>query len=122
MRIPRITLLALAALTINVRAAEPTKLGLKTESFDRDPGWESFNNRITPKNPKTVVQDFGYGQTTHAAKTPGEIGGQISRASEPAFYALRIGSRTLDEKLRASGTFAVTKTSGSAGVFFGFFR
>ncbi|MGZ4975167.1 MAG: hypothetical protein ACXWDN_20585, partial [Limisphaerales bacterium] len=44
------------------------------------------------------------------------------RASEPAYYADKIGSKTLDDALSASGTFAITKTSGGAGVFFGFFR
>ena len=50
------------------------------------------------------------------------MGGQVWRASEPAYYADKIGPRTLDDKLSASGTFALTKTSGSSGIFFGFFR
>src|SRR5262249_28654591 len=48
--------------------------------------------------------------------------GLVTRASEPAFYADKIGPRTLDDRLSASGTFAITKTTGGAGVFFGFFR
>jgi hypothetical protein len=100
-------------------AAQPQ---LKTESFDRDPNWEGSNNRIVPKGLKTVVQDFGYSATSHASAAPGEIGGQVNRASEPAYYAENIGAMTLNDKLSASGTFAVTQTSGGAGVFFGFFR
>lgn len=122
MRIPCIVFVTLAATAMFAHADGSTKLALKTESFDHDPGWEASNNRIVPKNLKTVVQDFGYSQTAHAAKSPGEIGGQITRASDPAFYADKIGNKTLDDKLSASGTFAVTKTSGGAGVFFGFFR
>ena len=122
MRNPCLAVLALVSAATLIRADEPANSRLKTESFDHDPGWESFNNRIVPKKQKTVVQDFGYSKTTHAAKTPGEIGGQITRAAEPASYAANIGSKTLDDKLSASGTFAVTKTSGGAGVFFGFFR
>lgn len=95
---------------------------IRTESFDHDPGWEALNNRIMPKELKTVVQDFGYTNSSHASKSPGELGGLITRASEPAYYAKNIGRKTLDDRLSASGAFAVTKTSGGAGVFFGFFR
>ena len=44
------------------------------------------------------------------------------RASVPAFYADKIGPLTLDDPFSASGTFALTKTTGSSGVFFGFFK
>jgi len=98
------------------------QLALKSESFDRDPGWEAHNNRLLPKEYPTVVQDFGYSNTNLAGKSPGEMGGLITRAFEPAFYADKIGPKTLDDKLSASGTFAVTKTVGGGGLFFGFFR
>src|SRR5438105_4172389 len=103
-------------------ADDQPKTGLKTESFDTDPGWEGHNNRVVPELPPTVVQDFGYSKTTFAGKEKGEIGGQVTRASEPAYYADRIGPVTLDDKLSASGTFALTKTTAGGGVFFGFFR
>ena len=115
-------LMALAAIVTLARGADPAKPGTKSESFDRDPDWEAYNNRIVPKKAATIVQDFGYSKTDHAAKAPGEIGGQVWRASEPAYYADKIGPKTLDDKLSASGTFALTKSSGSAGIFFGFFR
>src|SRR5207237_6771973 len=60
--------------------------------------------------------------TNFGGKAAGELGGQVTRAAEPAYYADKIGPVTLDDKLSASGTFAVTKTSGGGGVFFGFFR
>ncbi|HEY7331002.1 MAG TPA: hypothetical protein VH592_25420 [Gemmataceae bacterium] len=104
------------------RGEDNPKTILKTEPFDRDPGWEAHNNRIVPKEYPTIVQDFGYTKTNFAGKSPGELGGQVWRASEPAYYAAKIGPKTLDDKLSASGTFAFTKTSGGAGVFFGFFR
>jgi hypothetical protein len=75
-----------------------------------------------PKRGPTVTQDFGFSKTNLAAKAAGELGGQVARASEPAFYADKIGPVTLDEKLTASGTFALTKTTAGGGVFFGFFR
>src|SRR5439155_21128553 len=44
------------------------------------------------------------------------------RASEPAFYADKFEAKTLEDKLTASGTFAITKTTGGSGLFFGFFH
>lgn len=106
----------LTAVTLSAHSAT------KTEHFDNDPQWEGFNNHIAPKEPKPITQDFGYSATHHAGNSAGELGGQITRAAEPAFYADKIGTKTLDDKLSASGTFAFTKTSGSSGIFFGFFR
>jgi hypothetical protein len=115
-------LAALPAAVVPSIAADPAAPALKSESFDRDPGWEALNNRVIPKDPPTVVQDFGYSPTNHAGKSMGEIGGRITRASEPAYYADKIGPKTLDDELHASGSFALTRTTGGGGVFFGFFR
>lgn len=120
-RLPVLLVTAVAAATIGY-AADPPKRTLKSESFDRDPGWEAQNNRIVPATYPTIVQDFGYGPTKFAGKAAGEMGGSVTRASEPAFYADKIGPRTLDDKLSASGSFAITKTTPGGGVFFGFFR
>jgi hypothetical protein len=117
--------LVAAALLISFsagRGEDDPKSTLKTEHFDSDPSWEAHNNRIVPKEYPTIIQDFGYSKTNFAGKAPGEMGGQVWRASEPAYYAAKIGPKTLDDKLSASGTFALTKTSGGAGIFFGFFR
>jgi len=95
---------------------------LKTESFDRDPGWEGHNNHILPKQLLVVKQDFGFSATNIAGKSPGEIGGRIQRSTTPASYAAEIPVKTLDDKFSASGSFAITKTEGGAGVFFGFFN
>ena len=53
-------------------AAEPQPTVLKTEHFDRDPGWEEHHNRIVPAKLPVVTQDFGYGATRHASLEPGE--------------------------------------------------
>src|SRR5688572_17741477 len=96
---------------------------LKTEHFDADPGWEGRHNRIIHKEYPTITQNFGYNASTNfAGKAAGELGGEVTRASEPAFYGDKIGPKTLDDKLSAAGTFAITKTTGGGGVFFGFFR
>ncbi len=94
----------------------------KSESFDKDPGWEGHNNRIVPGRLPTVTQDFGYSKTHFAGSAAGELGGRVTRASVPAFYADKIGRVTLDHKLSASGSFALTKTTPGGGIFFGFFR
>lgn len=120
--------LALAAAilcpVVAATAGEQLSVGevLKTEGFDRDPGWDSHDNRVLPKAYPTIVQDFGYCRTNVAGQAAGEMGGQVWRASEPAYYGDKIGPRTLDDKLSASGTFALTQTSAGSGVFFGFFR
>ena len=80
----------------------------RTEHFDRDPGWDSHNNRATIPEQRTVRQDFGYSRTSHAGGRVGEVGGFLSGAAEPAYYAQRIPARTFDEVLTASGTLACT--------------
>lgn len=98
------------------------RASLKTEAFDQDPHWEGFNNRVAPRRVPTVAQDFGYTNSNVAGAGPGEIGGNIWRSSTPASYAAKIPAKTLHDKLTASGTFAITATSGSSGVFFGWFN
>ncbi len=39
---------------------------VKIEHFDKDPGWEGFNNRVVPAKLVTVSQDFGYSPTNFA--------------------------------------------------------
>ncbi len=95
---------------------------LKRESFDKDPGWDARNNRLTPKAYPTVTQNFGYSPTNFAGQAAGEMGGLVTRAFEPAFYGAKIAPKTLHDKLSASGSFALTKTTPGGGIFFGFFR
>ena len=94
----------------------------KTEHFDKDPDWEGFNNRVELKKAPTVTQDFGYSATQFAGDAKGEVGGRIQRAAKPAYYADKIGVKTLNDKLTASGTFALTATSANGGLFFGWFN
>lgn len=106
-----------------VRSQEETKFVLKTEHFDRDPGWEGHNNRIVPKKVLMVKQDFGFSATGFAGKAAGEIGGVIQRSTTPASYAALLApAKTLDDKLTASGSFAIKGATPGAGVFFGFFN
>jgi hypothetical protein len=66
------------------------------ESFDRDPGWEGQNDRAGSPEPRAIRQDFGYSRTAHAGGRAGEIGGFLSPAAEPAYYAKVIPTATLE--------------------------
>jgi hypothetical protein len=79
------------------------------ESFDRDPNWDGRNNRALKPEPQTVRQDFGFSATRHAGGTSnGEIGGLLTPAAEPAYYAKRIAPATFKDRLAASGKLACT--------------
>src|SRR2546421_33276 len=85
--------------TVQSRAmGEQPPLVLRSQSFDRDPGWEAYNNRIVPKEYPRITQDFGYSRTHFAGRAAGEMGGVIWRAAEPAYYADKIGRKTLEDK------------------------
>lgn len=115
--------LALPCFTVGLAAADATSPpSLKTETFDKDPAWEQYRNRVEIKKAPIVTQDFGYSSTTFATDKAGEIGGSITRTTRPAYYGEKISPLTLDSKLRASGTFAVKKSRPGAGLFFGWFN
>ncbi len=94
----------------------PARGEMKTERFDRDPNWLGSNNRIVPDRLRAVVQDFGY----DAAR--GALGGHVTRTAKPAFYGTKIAHKTLNDKLSAAGTFAITKSGSGSGIFFGWFN
>ncbi len=115
--LPLLPLLALAP------ASPAAPSTLKTERFDRDPGWEEHHNRIVPKKTALVTQDFGYSATHFAGQAVGEVGGVVRRSTTPAMYGAPLTPpKSLADKLTASGTFAITKSQPGAGVFFGFFH
>ena len=115
-------LLALSAL-LCAQSQGADQPSLKSESFDRDPGWEGHNNHIVPEKVLMVKQDFGYSATHFAGKGAGEMGGVIQRSTTPASYAAPLApAKTLDDKLTASGSFVITGATPGAGVFFGFFN
>src|SRR5438270_10286232 len=84
----------LAALTVTATGAAadpPPRATLKVEQFDKDPGWEGFNNHLVPARLPTVTQDFGYSPaTSFASRNKGEVGGSVARAARPAYYADKI--------------------------------
>lgn len=78
------------------------------QSFDKDPGWEGQNNRAQRPEPRQVRQDFGYSTTRHCRSGAGEIGGFITPAGEPAYYAASVSKLTLQDRFEASGKLACT--------------
>src|SRR5688572_8309407 len=120
-------LLAILALLLLVGAddAAPTptpNAPLRRQSFDRDPKWDERNSRYTRKDLYLVVQDFGHSPTNYAGQTSGEIGGVICRSITPAYYADKIIPKTLNDKLRASGSFTLVPQRMEGTFHFGWFN
>jgi hypothetical protein len=90
----------------------------RTETFDRDPGWDGRNHRSAV--PRKIRQDFGYSATAHAGGKAGEIGGFITPAAEPAYYAKKLPRLTFKDRLSASGTLACT--GRESHLLIGFFN
>ena len=94
---------------------------LKTETFDSDPGWDGHNNRATDPPPKQIVQNFGFHSSgNNAGGSPGEIGGFITPAGEPAFYGKIISAASFNDPLSASGSLNVPQ--GGGHTLIGFFN
>ena len=112
----------LSAMLTGAGGAAPERPETKTETFDRDPGWDHANNRPADRRdqPVTIRQDFGFSNSAHAGGKAGEIGGFVQAAAEPAFYGMVLHDRTLDQPLSASGTLAVA--DGGTHLLIGFFN
>ena len=94
----------------------------KRESFDRDPGWDRINNRPADRGdmPVEIRQDCGFRPTANAGGKPGEMGGFVHAAAEPAWYGKTIAPCSLERPLSASGTLAVG--DGGTNLLLGFFN
>jgi uncharacterized protein YjiK len=93
----------------------------RTERFDKDPLWDGHNNRADKPEPRIIKQDFGYSATSHAGgAVPGEAGGFITPAGEPACYAKKISELTFNDSFQASGK--VVCAGHSFHVLLGFFN
>jgi len=124
MLVPVLLLVTLASNPRIVSAEDQPPTVLMKEAFNDDPGWEGFNNRLKPgrEDIRTVIQSFGYTRTHFAGGKSGELGGTITRSPVPAFYADKIPSKTLDDKLTASGKFSFDPLEGNSGIWFGWFN
>lgn len=93
----------------------------RTERFDRDPGWDASNNRSNAFAPRMITQDFGHSPTHHAGgESAGEMGGVVTPAAEPAYYARVIPKATFEDRLTASGKLAYR--TGPGHLLIGFFH
>jgi hypothetical protein len=108
-------------------AAEPVKMVSKTETFDRDPGWDAHQNRIKVPAVKKQ-QNFGWSNTNHCDAGAGEIGGVVWRSITPAYYGKKVGPLTWDNPLTASGKITCLKSNTGKGwqtgstLYLGFFN
>lgn len=111
--------LAISALFTTTLAGQPAaRTQERTERFDRDPKWDHSNNESTTR--RAIRQDFGFSLTAHAGGKRGEIGGFITPAAEPAYYAKKLAPKSFKDKLSASGTLACVGESFHALI--GFFN
>ena len=101
-------------------AAHAQTMTLRTETFETNPNWDARNNRATDPSPRQIVQNFGFSNTANAGSSPGEIGGAIVPAGEPAFYGKIITPTTFEEPLSASGIINVPP--GGGHTLIGFFN
>jgi hypothetical protein len=112
------------ALVVFMFGGEPSLGGpmlLKTESFDTDPNWDGRNNRANDPSPRQMVQNFGFSSaTSNAGDSPGEVGGFITPAGEPAYYGAVISPKSLNDPLTASGVLNVPQ--GGGHTLIGFFN
>src|SRR4029453_10424659 len=88
--------------------------------FAGAPGGRGPNTGAPLPNPRMIRQDFGYSRTSHAGGKAGEIGGFITPAAAPAFYAKKLPTKPLNGRLSPSGAIACPGNAFHALV--GFFN
>ena len=94
----------------------------RTERFDRDPNWDGHNNRSALPL-RIATQDFGYSpDTNYLGNEPGEVGGTIQGAGDPAWYAKPIPVLTLDDEMEASGIIRLSDRMSDVHFQLGFFN
>jgi hypothetical protein len=92
----------------------------RTEHFDKDPAWDGQNNHATTPEKRKVRQDFGYSPTNNIGGKAGEIGGIITPAAEPAYYAKKFDNKSFNDPLSASGKLLLKQ--GGGHLLLGFFN
>ena len=101
----------------------------KTEHFDRDPGWESFQNRRLYESTDVRPRfDFGFSPTGHAGgRGKGELGGLVFRgdcryADSLAYYADRLDNLSLAKPFKAEGKISLRRGVSDSTTLIGFFH
>lgn len=124
----RALIIALVALGVVASAGsgQSPQPRLETERFERDPAWEGVRNRIAAP-PSRKAHSFGY-QPGAEGQRYGRIGGTVWRSLKSAYYGMRLSTLSLDDRLTASGTLALTGAKTTVGyqngstIFVGFFN
>ncbi len=94
-----------------------------TIDFSADPGWISSGNRGSYEDREQVgAHNFGYTQTNHAEGKRGEIGGDLWRSGNYAYYADRVGPLDLSQRLEASGKVKLVVGGPDADMMLGWFN
>src|SRR5689334_15366875 len=117
-----VTFLVALAAPIGVRADDA--LVQVRQDFSKDPGWESFQNRIVAQDPPIITQDFGWAPTNHTgAAESGEIGGKIWQSKTPAYYALPLNRPlSFKDKFSFSCRLSFMPNGGAGAAYLGFFN
>ena len=92
------------------------------EDFNSDPQWVKLSQPLAAGSGSHHATVFGWRALPQSDGKAGEIGGWIQRSLTPAWFAKVIPTRTLNDKLSASGTFSVTRDESTSGVLFGWFH
>ncbi len=86
----------------------------RTEFFDTDPTGSTFFavNNLSPHEPVTVVQDYGYQPA--GGRTGGCVGGRFTQAIGLSYYGYDYGAKQLhfSDKLRSEGWLQVPSDEG----------
>jgi hypothetical protein len=103
-----------ASIVILIAWALSAHAAVRQEGFDQEPrNWQGINNHVAAS--QAVTQDFGY------MAAEGRVGGRITPAAEPAFYACRLPKPLgFDDRLTASGKLYVAP--GAGHFLLGFFN
>ena len=101
----------------------------QTERFDRDPGWESYQNRRKYQSGNVRPRfDFGFSPTRHSGgRNKGELGGLVFRgdcrfADRMAYCADRLEQLSLIKPIAAGGKVSLRRAVSDSTTLIGFFH
>jgi hypothetical protein len=96
----------------------------KQQDFSKDPNWIGSGN-VTKyqKTEQGGAHDFGFSQSSNfAGGAPGELGGIMWRSGSYAYYADRVGTLSLQDRLEASGKVILEVGPPDSGMYLGWFN
>ena len=95
--------------------------------LSQDPYWDSLNNNVKfIENDFHARQNFGYTSTNWSGNNPGEIGGRFwgTEVKDPlhGYYAVDIGSLTLEDPISFSGMINFVEGAVDGRMLLGYFN